>query len=222
MAGNIKWRSEVQNALMFGAISKPSSRPGRHERSIKVNPDRTSLAPAALLICLAALALPLGAQTSSTEIAGLVTDSTGSIVAGAEVTLTRIATGESRHAATNNDGLYSFPLIEPGEYKISVGFTGFKSTIVSNINVLYQQRARVDIKLELGELTQSVQVMAEARLLNTEDAAIGQNVESKRVVELPVAYPSVGQLALLVPGVSFGTRMGITTGARLSRKRRRE
>jgi hypothetical protein len=59
-----------------------------------------------------------------------------------------------------------------------------------------------------------VQGTAEARLLNTEDAAIGQNVESKRVVELPIAYPSIGQLALIVPGVSFGTRLAATTRGR--------
>ncbi len=114
---------------------------------------------------------------------------------------------------SNNEGLYTFPLIEPGGYRIVVELSGFKATTVSNINVQYQQRARVDVRLEVGELTQSVQVMAEARLLNTEDAAIGQNLESKRVVELPVPYRSIAQLALLIPGVSFGTRMGLTTGS---------
>jgi hypothetical protein len=168
---------------------------------------------AALVFHFVLCVAPLCAQTSSTEIGGLVTDSSGSVIGGAQVTLTRIATGEVRHASTNSDGLYAFPLIEPGEYKVAVELSGFKSTTVSSINVVYQQRARVDVKLEIGELTQSVQVTAEARLLNTEDAAIGQNVESKRVVELPIAYPSIGQLALTVPGVSFGTRMGITTGA---------
>ncbi|HWB98596.1 MAG TPA: carboxypeptidase regulatory-like domain-containing protein, partial [Bryobacteraceae bacterium] len=154
----------------------------------------------------------LAAQTSSTEVSGLVTDASGAPVAGAGVTLTRLATGETRRAASNNEGIYAFPLIEPGEYKVDVALAGFKSTTISHINVLYQQRARVDVKLELGELAQRVEVSAEARLLNTEDAAVGQNIESKRVVELPVAYRSVGQLALLVPGVSFGTRMGRATG----------
>jgi Carboxypeptidase regulatory-like domain len=166
-----------------------------------------------LAVCFAVCVSPLYAQTSSTEIGGLVTDTSESVIAGAEVTLTRVATAEVRRATTNTDGLYAFPLIEPGEYKVAVEVTGFKTTTISSINVVYQQRARVDVKLEVGEITQSVQVTAEARLLNTEDAAIGQNVESKRVVELPIAYPSIGQLALIVPGVSFGTRMGITTGA---------
>src|SRR5579885_1446819 len=155
---------------------------------------------AGVVVWAALLAGLSRAQTSSTEVVGLVTDASGAPVAGAEVTLTRLDTGETRHASSNADGNYAFPLIEPGSYKVVVSVAGFKTTTISNINVLYQQRARVD-------------VTAEARLLNTEDAAVGQNIESKRVVELPVAYRSVGQLALLVPGVSFGTRMGRATGA---------
>ncbi|HZT31335.1 MAG TPA: TonB-dependent receptor [Bryobacteraceae bacterium] len=168
---------------------------------------------AGVVVWAALLAGLSRAQTSSTEVVGLVTDASGAPVAGAEVTLTRLDTGETRHASSNADGNYAFPLIEPGSYKVVVSVAGFKTTTISNINVLYQQRARVDVTLEIGELTQSVDVTAEARLLNTEDAAVGQNIESKRVVELPVAYRSVGQLALLVPGVSFGTRMGRATGA---------
>src|SRR5206468_12900986 len=104
------------------------------------------------------------AQTTSTAITGVVIDSTGSVVPGATVTLTRIATGETRTATTNSEGIYSVPLIEPGEYRVHVELTGFKSTTISNVNVLLQQRARVDVKLEVGQLTQEVQVVAEARL----------------------------------------------------------
>ena len=168
-----------------------------------------------LMLCLGAMAFgaAASAQTSSTEVVGLVTDSTGAPIPGADVTLTRLATGETRRAASNAEGNYAFPLIEPGQYKVVVSVKGFKTTTISNFNVLYQQRARVDVALQVGELNQTVEVTAEARLLNTEDAAVGQNIESKRVVDLPVAYRSVGQLALLVPGVSFGTRMGRATGA---------
>ena len=92
--------------------------------------------------------------------------------AGAEVTLTRVDTGESRKTLANNEGIYSFPLIEPGNYRIDVKMTGFKSTTVQNIVVQYQQRARVNVTMEVGQLTQVVEVQAEARLLNTEDAAV--------------------------------------------------
>ncbi len=84
---------------------------------------------------------------------------------------------------------------------------------MNGINVQLQQRARVDVVLEVGEISQRVEVTAEARLLNTEDAAVGQSIESKRIVEVPVAYRNVGHLAVMVPGVTFGTRMGRTTGS---------
>jgi hypothetical protein len=155
----------------------------------------------------------IAAQTTSTEALGVVTDATGGVISGAAVRLTRVETGETRSTVTNAQGLYSFPLIEPGEYRITVEAPGFKITNISNIDVLLQQRARVDVALEVGDLTQQIEVTGERRLLNTEDAAVGQNIESKRVVDLPVGYRNVGHLAIMVPGVTFGNRMGRGTGA---------
>src|SRR3954454_12795395 len=163
--------------------------------------------------CLILVPFVLTAQTTSTEVLGAVYDSSGAAITGAGVTLTRIETGETRAAKTNAEGLYSFPLIEPGQYRVNVEMAGFKATAVSGINVQLQQRARVDVVLDVGEISQRVEVTADARLLNTEDAAVGQSIESKRVVEVPVAYRNVGHLAVMVPGVSFGTRMGRTTGS---------
>ncbi len=165
------------------------------------------------LLFVSILPLILMGQTTSTEVVGAVYDSSGASVAGADVTLTRVETGETRRAKTNAEGLYSFPLIEPGQYNVNVELSGFKPTSVRGVNVQLQQRARVDVVLEVGESSQRVEVTAEARLLNTEDAAVGQSIESKRVVEVPVAYRNVGHLAVMVPGVTFGTRMGRTTGS---------
>src|SRR4030095_3921860 len=96
---------------------------------------------------------------------------------------------------------------------LHVEMQGFKATTISAIDVVLQQRARVDVTLQVGELTQQVEVLGERRLLNTEDAAVGQNIESKRIVDLPVGYRNVGHLAIVVPGVTFGNRMGRATGA---------
>jgi hypothetical protein len=83
----------------------------------------------------------LFAQTTSTEVSGLVTDPSGAPIISADVHLTRTATGETRRAASNNEGAYGFPLIEPGEYTVAVSAPGFKTTNVAKINVLYQQHA---------------------------------------------------------------------------------
>jgi hypothetical protein len=151
------------------------------------------------------------AQTTSTEILGLVRDSSGSVVPGAKVTVTRKTTGEVRNTLTNDAGLYSFPLIEPGQYDVTVEAPAFKKHVVS-VQVQFQQRTRVNATLEVGAVTEQVLVQAEAALLNTEDVSVGQNIDSARIVELPVVSRNVGQLAVLVPGVSFGGRSGATTG----------
>ena len=155
---------------------------------------------------------PLFGQTSSTEVLGTITDSSGLVISGAEVILTRESTGVSRKTESNREGIYRFPLVDPADYRIEVRMAGFKSAKISNIDVLFQQRARVDVTLEVGQLTQTVEVQAEARLLNTEDAAVGQNIDSQRIVELPVGYRNVAHLAITIPGVQFGPGMGRSAG----------
>lgn len=152
------------------------------------------------------------AQTSATEVRGLVRDTTGGVLPGADVTLTRLATGTISRAVTNEAGLYVFPLIEPGEYRVHVEMPGFRSHTVTGVVVQFQQRARVDINLEIGDLTDAVEIVGGLRVLETDEASVGGNIESDRIVELPLVSRNVGQLAVLIPGVTFGGRMGATTG----------
>src|SRR5690606_24958133 len=125
--------------------------------------------------CLAC-ALPLAAQTTSTEVLGTVTDETGAVVPGAHVTLLRIATGEKRQAITDNDGNYSFPLIEIGDYTVTVALQGFKTQTQTGINVAYQQKARVNVVLNVGSTTERVEVTAEGVDLKTDDAAVSTTI----------------------------------------------
>ncbi|MGH9338493.1 MAG: TonB-dependent receptor domain-containing protein [Acidobacteriota bacterium] len=165
-----------------------------------------------VVVFAAVLAQAVWAQTTSTEVLGVVRDTTGGVLPGAQVTLTRRATGETRTAVTNDEGIYAFPLIEPGVYQVHFEMPGFKTTTVSGVNVALQQRARVNVTLQIGEVTEEIEVVGDARLLNTEDAAVGQNIESERIVELPVNSRNVGHLAILTPGVTFGGRMGSRSG----------
>src|ERR1700692_3869501 len=82
----------------------------------------------------------LAGQTTSTEVSGIVSDSSGLPVPKAEVVLTRIDTGEGRHELTNQQGIYVFRLIEPSTYRLEVRAPGFKATTVNNLDVLFQQR----------------------------------------------------------------------------------
>jgi outer membrane receptor protein involved in Fe transport len=151
-------------------------------------------------------------QTSSTEILGLVTDSSGAVVPGAKVTITRTATGESRSAVTNQDGEYTFPLIDIGEYRVHVEMPGFRSQTVTGLRVELQQKARVDFRLEVGALSESVEVAAQSVVLQTEDAAVGQVIENKRVIELPLNGRNITMLAVMTPGAQFGSRTGNADG----------
>jgi hypothetical protein len=150
-----------------------------------------------------------GAQTTSTEILGTVTDPSGASVPNAKVTLIRPATGETRETVTNAEGLYSFPLIDVGEYTVRVEAPGFKTAEQRNIAVQLQQKARVDIQMQVGATTETIEVSAQAVLLKTEDASVGGNIDNRRVVELPLNGRNVATLAVLIPGVQFGIRMGL-------------
>src|SRR5262245_3462543 len=119
------------------------------------------------------LAAWASAQTTSTEILGLVTDTSGGVVAGAQVTIRRLATQQVQRHDTNSAGEFSFPLVEIGDYTLRVEKQGFRSRTVSGLKIETQQKARVDFVLEIGSVTETVDVVASAVTLTTESAAIG-------------------------------------------------
>ncbi|MFN7923431.1 MAG: TonB-dependent receptor [Bryobacteraceae bacterium] len=150
------------------------------------------------------------AQTTSTEVLGTVADSSGAVVPGAKVTLLRTQTGERRVATSDPSGNYSFPLIEIGDYTVTVEMQGFKSQTKTGVHVEYQQKARVNVQLEVGAATETVEVVATGVELKTDDASLGSTIDQKRVVELPIVNRNFASLVVLTPGVQFGTRMGLS------------
>src|SRR5262245_15436033 len=160
----------------------------------------------ALFLCVVLFKAVAVAQTTSTEILGTILDASGGVVPTAKVTLLRVQTGERRVATASATGNYSFPLIEPGEYKITVEAPGFQTTEKTGITVQLQQRARVDFQLAVGSTTETVAVVASAVALKTEDASIGQVIDNKRVIELPLNGRNISALAVLTPGVQFGSQ----------------
>lgn len=149
-------------------------------------------------------------QTTSTEVLGTVSDSTGAVVPGAKVTLRRVQTGETRVTSTDQSGNYTFPLIEIGDYTVAIEMQGFKSQTKTGVHVEYQQKARVNVQLEIGSATESVEVVATGVELKTDDASLGATIDQKRVVELPIVNRNFASLVVLTPGVQFGTRMGLS------------
>lgn len=160
------------------------------------------------VLALALLAGIAAAQSTTQSVQGLVSDTTGAVIAGAKVTLTNLATGIALNASTNESGNYTFPLIQVGNYDLRVELQGFKTELVRNLRVETAAQLRQDVKLDVGAVTETIEVSASAVLLQTENSTTGGVIENKRIIELPLNGRNVVQLAVLVPGVQFGERTG--------------
>ncbi|HYP14598.1 MAG TPA: carboxypeptidase-like regulatory domain-containing protein, partial [Bryobacteraceae bacterium] len=147
------------------------------------------------------------------SIAGEVRDPASSIVVGATVTVTNTDTNATRNAVTNDSGLYSFPGLVPGNYTIRVQMAGFRTSARSLV-LQVQQNAQIDLTLEVGQVTETVEVKAETTMLNTTDATVGTVIEQKRIAELPLNGRNYLQLVSLSPNVSFGFATANEAGGR--------
>jgi hypothetical protein len=149
-----------------------------------------------LLVLFAAIA---AAQTAS--ITGRVTDPAGANVPDAEVAAKSVASGVISNTKTNNTGYYTINALPPGNYEITITKPGFASVTQTGLELQVQQEARLDVTLQLGTVSQRMEVSARAVLLDSESATLGQVVESKQITELPLLGRNPYALAMLVPGV---------------------
>src|SRR5712691_8832528 len=166
-----------------------------------------------LLVIALALAPPSFGQTSG-QITGLVTDPSSGVVVSATVTVTNPQTNFTRTESTNTAGVYNFPNLQPGVYNIKVEMQGFQSEIRNNVELQVQQVARLDFQLQVGAVTQAVEVTGGAPLLNTEDATIGTVIENQRIVDLPLNGRNFLQLVALSPNVSTAFANGGQSSSR--------
>lgn len=157
----------------------------------------------ASLTLLLMLTASLFGQTLG-DVAGTVQDPQGAPVAGANVTITNAATNAARTTTTNGEGIYTFPALVPGTYSIKVDKTGFKTSNQSNIELQVQASIRVDVTMQLGQVSETIEVSASGATLQTENATVGTVVDQKRIVELPLNGRNYLQLTALAPNVSFG------------------
>jgi hypothetical protein len=155
---------------------------------------------------------PVWAQLGTATMYGGVTDPSGAVVVGATVTVTNTNTGFVRQTTTNPQGQYNLPSLTPGSYSVRVDSTGFRRAERPNITLQVDQNARIDVSLEVGQATESVQISAEAPLVESESASLGQVVDTQKILALPLNGRDFQQLARLVPGVSSGTGGNGETG----------
>src|SRR5205823_2298308 len=130
-----------------------------------------------------------------------VTDQTGAVVPNAKVVVTNVATGESRETTTGSDGSYQILLLPIGTYKVAVEATGFRRASTEPEKLEINQSLKIDVKLEVGSITETVQVRSVATGVETVNATLGHSVTSTQIVNAPLNGRNTLDLALLEPGV---------------------
>jgi len=140
-------------------------------------------------------------QTSA-GVKGVVTDSSGAVVPGAEVIVTNLDTGTRRETVSSETGEYQFPLLQPGSYSIAARKQGFKQVTRSGVQLELNQNAQIDFIMAAGEVSETVEVQSSAPLLESNTSSVGQVIEAKAVSDLPLNGRNFAQLAILGPGVT--------------------
>jgi hypothetical protein len=146
----------------------------------------------------------VAAQAVTGTILGTVTDSTGAVVAGASVTLTHTGTANSRTVVTDTHGEYTAPSLPTGVYTVTAELQGFRTVALSNIEVGVDQRVRIDLKLEVGTMTETVTIEASSPLVSTQTSELGTTIGEEAIETLPLNGRNFVSLTRGVPGVLRG------------------
>src|SRR5271165_4120636 len=146
---------------------------------------RYGVGPALLPFALLAFSISGFSQTLG-EITGHVTDPSSAAIPGVTITLTNVSTNGTRTTVTTDAGDYTFPSVPPGFYNVRAEHGGFKAVKSNNLEVQVQQTVRLDLTLQVGQVTESIDVSASATLLQAENASVGTVIENAGVKELPL------------------------------------
>jgi Carboxypeptidase regulatory-like domain len=165
---------------------------------------RNLLGASSLSVCALLFGSVAFAQTDA-SVSGTVTDPTGAHIVAAIVTALNTNTGIATPATTNEAGIYTMPSLLPGKYTFSVEHPGFRKSVTNDVELQVGTVLTMNLGLELGSTTESVEVKAVATEVNATSASVGSVVEGKRLLDLPLAGRSAYDLLLTQPGVQSGT-----------------
>ncbi|MCI0387682.1 MAG: TonB-dependent receptor [Acidobacteria bacterium] len=157
----------------------------------------------ALLCAVAACAVIARAQQDSATLAGAVTDGQGGAVAGATVTAVNTDTGAARRMKTSAAGNYLFTQLAPGHYTVRVEADGFKAGVWRDVRLTVRTPVTLDLRLSVGEITETVTVSDNPSRINTRDATIGNDFAGRQITQLPLEGRNVLALLSLQPGVVY-------------------
>ena len=144
------------------------------------------------------------AQVTTATLTGIVRDPSGAVMPNVKVTVTNVETNISREVQTNDTGAYRMPALNPGNYTIAAELAGFKKALLPGIVLQVNQQGRVDITLEVGEITETLTVEGAAPIIDTESPMIGGVVDETKVVGLPLNGRNFMELTTLTAGINEG------------------
>jgi hypothetical protein len=165
-----------------------------------------------LLLGVTAPAFAQGSATTS--LSGSVVDADGGAIPGATVTIKNNATGVTVEAVSNSTGRFAFPGLAVGTYTVTVSLTGFKTFVASDVRLLAARPGEVTAKLEIGALTETVEVKAGAELVQTQSTAVTSTLSTEQLTELPLVSRNALYAVAMLPGVSTtgGPRAALING----------
>lgn len=156
----------------------------------------------AFLFLLLALSVSIIGQTNRGGISGTVTDSNGAAVPGAKVMITNIGTNQTTTVTTSRDGAFSVSALDPVIYSVLVESPNFKKALVQNVKVDTASVATVNVSVEAGSVNETVDIQADAQLVNAESGTLSQTITERQLRDLPLNNRSVLDLAVTMPNVS--------------------
>ena len=160
------------------------------------------------LLLLFVVAAPLAyGQAVKGSLLGTVTDTSAAVVPAAKVTITEVNTGLGRSTETNQNGYYVFANLEAGVYRVQVEHAGFKTAVRDRADVVVNSTVRVDVELQPGAVSETVDVRAEATALQTDRSDTGRKIETRQLSDMPLTFNRNFQSLLnLVPGATRAFR----------------
>jgi hypothetical protein len=170
-----------------------------NRKSAFVKKARKFLSVGIFFLCAASLAL---AQAGRGSVSGLITDPAGAVVAGAKVVLLNQATGVTQRTVTSSAGLYTFISLNPGVYQVTASQKGFKNVAQDKVTVTVDQVTQVNIALQIGAISETVEVTQGVELVEPSNSTVGQVIESATIDRVPLLYRNVYDLVQMSAGVT--------------------
>lgn len=162
------------------------------------------------VLLLLGTSLPILAQSTGT-LQGTVTDNTGAVVPGAQVTATQVQTGTTRSVVSDSAGAYALPALQPGTYRLNVSAPGMQTSTLENIVLSVDSTERIDVKLGVAAAVQTVQVSGTAQQMNSSTMTVGQVIGQRTVQQIPLNGRHFLDLGALIPGSVTAPQNGFLT-----------